>query len=146
MGILRRSMMTVAAIGAAAAITGGSIAASGATTSGVRYQQVQTATILLGPGLDQCSVIALSAANSTGSPAYVSAMVENWAPGTCTGWVESSVNGGAWTNVSPQQSAPAGQGPNNPAWFKTANYYAGPGTSVRACIEYVNGADRKSVV
>jgi hypothetical protein len=136
-GFLRRAVMTVAAIGAAGAIAaGGSVPALATTTSGVRYQQVQTATILLGPGLDQCSVIALSATPSTGSPAYVSALVENWAPGACTGWIESSVNGGAWTNVSPQQVAPASQGPNNPALFKTGNYYAGPGTSVRACIEY----------
>jgi hypothetical protein len=98
--------------------------------------QVQSTTILLGTGGDQCSVFALSAAPSTGSPAYVSALVENWTPDTCTGWIESSVNGGAWTNVSPQQVAPASPGPNNPALFKTANYYAGPGTSVRACIEY----------
>ena len=143
-GLLKRSIMAVAAIGAAAAIAAdGAIPASAATTSGVRYQQIQTATILLGPGVDQCTVIALSAAPSAGSPAYVSALVENWAPGACTGWIESSVNGGAWTNVSPQQVAPAGQGPNNPALFKTANYYAGPGTSVRACIEYGSAAATK---
>jgi hypothetical protein len=82
-GFLKRSVMAVATIGAAAAVVaGGAIPAGAATTSGVRYQQVQSATILLGPGLDQCSVIALSAANSTGSPAYVSAMVENWTPDT----------------------------------------------------------------
>jgi hypothetical protein len=28
-----------------------------------------------------------------------------------------------------------GQGIINPAWYKAANYYAGPGTSIRACIE-----------
>jgi len=82
--------------------------------------QVQSTTILLGTGGDQCSVFALSAAPSTGSPAYVSALVENWTPDTCTGWIESSVNGGAWTNVSPQQVAPASPAPNNPALFKTA--------------------------
>jgi len=138
-GMFRRLTMTVAAVGAAGAlVAGGSLAASAAsaaTTSGVRYQQVQSATILFGPSLDQCSVIALSAAPSIGSPAYVSAVVENWTTNTCTGWVESSVGGGAWTNVSPQQVAPGGLGPNNPSWFKTGNYYAGPGTSVRACIE-----------
>lgn len=37
--------------------------------------------------------------------------------------------------MSPQQNVPGGQGINNPAWYKTANYYAGPGTSIRACIE-----------
>jgi hypothetical protein len=36
--------------------------------------------------------------------------------------------------VSPQKKVPGGQGIDNPAWYKTANYYAGPGTSVRACI------------
>jgi hypothetical protein len=139
-GILSRAALAMAAVGAAGAIAaGGVLPASAATVSGVRYQQVQTTTILLGPGLDECSASALSAAGSTGSPAYVSEMVTNFLPDTCIGWLQDSVNGGAWTNVSPQQSAPASPGPNNPTWFKTANYYAGPGTSVRACVEVVVG-------
>lgn len=77
----------------------------------------------------------LSAAVSTGKPAYVSAMVTNTLTDACTGWLQSSVNGGAWKDVSPKQSVPGGQGPNNEAWYKTANYYAGPGTRVRACIQ-----------
>jgi hypothetical protein len=62
-------------------------------------------------------------------------MVMNTLTETCTGWLESSMNGGPWTGVSPQQNVPGGQGIINPAWYKTANYYAGPGTSIRACIE-----------
>ena len=140
MGILNRSMMTVVTIGAAGAIVAGaSIPALAATTSGVRYQQVQSTTILAGSTATTCSASVLSAAVSAGDPAYVSAMVTNTAPNACAGWLQSSVNGGAWTDVSPQQSVPGGQGVNNPAWYKTANYYAGPGTRIRACLQYQSG-------
>jgi hypothetical protein len=88
-----------------------------------------------GPNSTYCSADLLSAAASDGNPAYVSAVVTNTLTETCTGWLESSVNGGAWTDVSPQQNVPGGQGVSNAAWYKTANYYAGPGTSIRACIE-----------
>lgn len=135
MGVLKRSMMTVAAIGVAGAIiAGGSVAVLAATTSGVRYA-VAGSTVTLGPNGTECSADLLSAAASDGSPPYVSAMVSNTLTETCMGWLESSVNGGAWTDVSPRQNVPGGQGLNNPAWYKTANYYAGPGTSIRACIE-----------
>jgi hypothetical protein len=133
-GILKRSMMAVAAIGAAGAIAGGSIPAQAATTSGVRYNNAGGTSVYTANGT-WCSALLLSAAASTGSPAYVSAMVENTTPNTCTGWLQDSVNGGAWTDVSPQQTLPAAQGFNNFPWYKTANYYAGPGTRVRACVE-----------
>jgi hypothetical protein len=128
-------MMIVAAIGAAGAIVaGGTIPAPAATTSGVRYQAVQYASAA-GPN-GTCYATVLSAAISAGKPAYVSAMVENSLTFACTGWLQSSVNGGAWKDVSPKQSVPGGQGlnPANGAWYKTANYYAGPGTRIRACI------------
>jgi hypothetical protein len=134
-GILKRSMMTVAAIGVAGTIAaGGSVPVLAATTSGVRYAVTQSVGTL-GPNGTECSADLLSAAASDGNPAYMSAMVMNTLTETCTGWLESSVNGGAWTDVSPQQNVPGGQGINNPAWYKTANYYAGPGTGIRACVE-----------
>jgi hypothetical protein len=76
-GILKRSMMAVAAIGAVGAIAaGGSVPALAATTSGVRYEAVQYATTL-GPNGTECAANVLSAAVSAGSPAYVSVMVQN---------------------------------------------------------------------
>jgi hypothetical protein len=138
-GILKRSIITVAAIGAVGAIAaGGSVPALAATTSGARYQEVQSMSVL-GGNATQCSAIVFSAAVSTGSPAYVSAMVTNNLTNACTGWLQSSVNGGAWTDVSPRQSVPGGQGLTSEAWYKTANYYAGPGTSIRACLQYGSG-------
>lgn len=135
MGILKRSAMAVAAIGAAGAIVaGGTIPAPAATTSGVRYQAVQHA-FARGPN-GTCYATVLSAALSAGHPAYVSAMVQNSTTELCTGWLESSVNGGAWKDVSPEQNVPGRQG-LNPAqgpWYKTADYYAGPGTRIRACV------------
>jgi hypothetical protein len=126
--------MTVAAIGAAGAIVaGGTIPVLAATTSGVRYAAVQGATVA-GPNGTGCTATVLSAAVSTGNPAYVSAMVENTLTQVCTGWLQSSVNGGAWKDVSPKQNVPGGQRLSNEAWYKTGNYYAGPGTRVRACI------------
>jgi hypothetical protein len=128
-------MMTAAAVGVAGAIIGGgSVPVLAATTSGVRYA-VLSSTGTLGSDGTECDAQLLSAAASDGSPSYVSALVTNTLTETCTGWLESSVNGGAWTDVSPQQNVPGGQGLSNAAWYKTANYYAGPGTSVRACIE-----------
>jgi len=56
--------------------------------------------------LNQCSVLLLSGAASDGSPAYVSGLLENNTTDACTGWLEDSVNGGAWTNVSPQVTLP----------------------------------------
>jgi hypothetical protein len=133
-GILKRSAMTVATIGAAGAIVaGGTIPTMAAATSGVRYQVVQS--VYEAQPNKACIATVLSAALSTGSPAYVSAMVQNTLTPACTSWLQSSVNGGAWTDVSPKQSLPGGQGPSNPAWYKTANYYAGPGTRVRACVQ-----------
>jgi hypothetical protein len=137
---LRRSLMAVAAVGAAGAIAAAvSVPARAATTSGVRYLQEYVSTSFVGPGpsgmLNECSVVLLSAAASNGSPAYVSGLVENNTTDACTGWLEDSVNGGAWTNVSPQLTLPAtNQGLLNFPWAKTGNYYAGPGTSVRACV------------
>jgi hypothetical protein len=134
-GILKRSMMTAAAIGAASAIVaGGTIPAPAATTSGVRYQAVQHA-FARGPN-GTCYATVLSAALSAGHPAYVSAMVQNSTTKLCTGWLENSVNGGAWKDVSPEQNVPGRQGlnPAQGAWYKTANYYAGPGTRIRACV------------
>ena len=53
----------------------------------------------------------------------------------CTGFLEDSVSGGAWTKVSRQVTLPAtSQGLANYPWVKLGNYYAGPGTSVRACV------------
>jgi hypothetical protein len=147
MGTLKRSMMAGAAIGVAGVIAAGAAGAVGAvgaagasvpalaaTTSGVRYAVLQGVTIL-GSNSTECSADLLSAAASDGNPAYASAVVTNTLTQACTGWLESSVNGGAWTNVSPLKEVPGGQGIDNPAWYKTANYYAAPGTSVRACIE-----------
>jgi hypothetical protein len=100
----------------------------------VRYEVLQNAGTL-GPAGTECTATLLSAAASDGSPSYVSAIVANTLAEACTGWLESSVNGGAWTDVSPEQSVPGGQALSNEAWYKTANYYAGPGTSIRSCIE-----------
>jgi hypothetical protein len=129
-------MMAVAVIGAAGAIAaGGSVPALAATTSGATYDQSVGASVY-GPGdVGWCAALLLSAAASTGSPAYMSAMMENNLTDTCTTWLESSVDGGAWTDVSPQQTLPAGTGFNNFPWYKTANYYDGPGTSIRACVQ-----------
>jgi hypothetical protein len=132
--------MAVAAIGAAGAIAAAvPIPAGAATTSGVRYLGEYVAASFEGPGpsgmLNQCSVLLLSAAASDGSPAYVSGLLENNTTDACTGWLEDSVNGGAWTDVSPRVTLPATkQGLVNYPWAKTGNYYAGPGTSIRACV------------
>lgn len=140
MDSLKRSVLAVAAIGAAGAIaTAAPFPALAATTSGVRYLGEYASASFGGPGpsgmLNQCSVLLLSAAASDGSPAYVSGLLENNTTDACTGWLEDSVNGGAWTNVSPQVTLPATkQGLVNYPWAKTGNYYAGPGTRVRACV------------
>jgi hypothetical protein len=137
-GFLKQSAMTVAAIGAAGAIVaGGTIPAPAATTSGVRYRAVQSITVSGGSGTTSCVATVLSAAVSTGNPAYVSAMVTNTSADACTGWLQNSVNGGAWTDVSPKQSVPGGRRLpfSNARWYKTANYYAGPGTRIRACLQ-----------
>ena len=135
MGLLKRSAITVAAVGAAGAImAGGTITALATTTSGVRYQSVQSVT-QAGPNSTACIATVLSAAVSAGNPAYVSAWVTNSKAQECTSWLQSSVNGGAWADVSPAQSLPGGQLPGYPAWYKTANYYAGPGTRTRACVQ-----------
>jgi hypothetical protein len=138
-GIVKTSVLAALTIGAAGAIAAGALPAGAATTSGVRYEQLGADEGWAGPGLsgqvDQCIVVLLSAATSAGSPAYVSGMLENNTSDPCTGWLEDSVNGGAWTNVSPQQTLPATtQGLANYPWAKTADYYAGPGTKVRACV------------
>jgi hypothetical protein len=128
--------MAVAAIGAAGAIVaGGTIPAPAATTSGVRYQAVQFVR-QSGPN-GTCYATVLSAALSAGHPAYASAMVTNTTTEACWGWLQNSVNGGAWKDVSPWQSVPGGQGlnPAQGAWSKTADYYAGPGTRIRACVQ-----------
>jgi hypothetical protein len=135
-GFLKQSALTVAAIGAAGAIVaGGTIPAPAATTSGVRYQSVQSITVPGGSDTT-CLAIVLSAAVSAGNPAYVSAMVMNTSADACTGWLQNSVNGGAWTDVSPKQSVPGGRRLTwgKAPWYKTANYYAGPGTRIRECL------------
>jgi hypothetical protein len=135
MGIIQRCVIAATAIGVAGVlIAGGSVPALAATTSGARYEVLQNAGTA-GPNGTECMATLLSAAASEGSPAYVSAIVTNTLAEACTGWLESSVNGGAWTDLSPEQSVPGGQGLSNEAWYKTANYYAGPGTSIRSCIE-----------
>src|SRR5258708_21680735 len=139
MGILNASVMAVVAIGAAGASAAGSVPATAATTSGVRYRNTYQNAAWVGPGpsnsVNVCSMLLLSAADSDGRPAYVSGLLENNTSDPCTGWLQKSVNGGAWTNVSPQQTLPATtQGLFNYPWAKTADYYAGPGTSVRACV------------
>ncbi|MGD0699531.1 MAG: hypothetical protein ABSA02_06580 [Trebonia sp.] len=137
---LKRSVVAVAAIGAAGAIAAAvPFAAQAATASGVRYLEEYASASFIGPGpsgmVNQCSVLLLSAAASDGGPAYVSGLLENNTTDACTGWLEDSVNGGAWTNVSPQVTLPAtAQGLVNYPWAKTGNYYAGPGTRVRACV------------
>jgi hypothetical protein len=137
MGVFKRPAMIAAAIGAACAIAAGvTIPSQAATTSGVRYEQTQTVAVSGGPNGTECYAVVLSAANSDGGSAYASAMVTNSLTTACAGWLESSVNGGAWTDVSPEQNLPAEKsGVNYPVWYKTGNYYAGPGTSVRTCIE-----------
>jgi hypothetical protein len=137
--ILSTTVMAVAAIGAAGAIAAGSVPAMAATTSGVRYRELAVSAGWLGPGLsgdeDECSMLLLSAADSAGSPAYVSGLLQSSTSDPCTGWLEDSVDGGAWTDVSPQQTLPGtAQGLVNYPWAKTDDYYAGPGTSVRACV------------
>jgi hypothetical protein len=137
---LKSSVMAVAAIGAAGAIAAAvPVSAQAATTSGVRYLEEYASASFIGPGpsgmVNQCSVLLLSAAASDGSPAYVSGLLENNTTDACTGWLEDSVSGEAWTNVSPQVTLPATtQGLVNYPWAKTGNYYAGPGTRVRACV------------
>jgi hypothetical protein len=131
--------MAVAAIlGAGTIAATVAVPAGAATTSGVRYLQEYVSAGFLAPGYngnDECSLVLLSAAASDGSPAYVSGQLENSTSDTCTGWLEDSVSGGAWTDVSPQLTLPAAeQGLVNYPWAKTGNYYAGPGTSVRACV------------
>jgi hypothetical protein len=137
MSVFKRPAMIAAAIGAAGAIAAGvTIPSQAATTSGVRYEQTQTVAVSGGPNGTECSASVLSAAISDGGSAYASAMVSNSLTTACSGWLESSVNGGAWTNASPEQTLPAENGGvNYPVWYKTDNYYTGPGTSVRACIE-----------
>lgn len=141
MSFFKRPAMIAAVIGAAGAIAAGmTIPSQAATTSGVRYLQEYGGNAgFVGPGpsgeLTQCSMVLLSAAVSDGSPAYVSGLLENNTSDACTGWLQDSVNGGAWTDVSPQATLPATtQGLTNYPWAKTGNYYAGPGTSVRACV------------
>jgi hypothetical protein len=134
------SMMAAAVIGASGVIAfGGSIPALAATTSGARYEQLGQNAGWAGPGpsgsLNECYLMLLSAVPSDGSPAYVSGMLYNNTSDPCTGFLEDSVSGGAWTEVSPQVTLPAtSQGLANYPWVKLANYYAGPGTSVRACV------------
>jgi hypothetical protein len=136
----RSAAAATAAIAAAASIAvAAAVPAGAATTSGVRYLGEYVSASFIGPGpsgmLTQCSLQLLSASASTGSPAYVSGLLENNTTDACTGWLEDSVNGGAWTNVSPQLTLPATQqGLVDYPWAKTGNYYAGPGTSVRACV------------
>jgi len=140
MGSLKRSVVAVAAIAAAGTIAAAvAVPAGAATTSGVRYLGEYVSASFIGPGptgmLNECSVLLLSAAASAGSPAYVSGLVENNTTDACTGWLQDSVNGGAWTDVSPQLTLPATkQGLLYYPWAKTGNYYAGPGTRVRACV------------
>jgi len=134
------SMMAAAVIGASSVIAfGGSIPALAATTSGARYEQLGQNAGWAGPGpsgsLNECYLMLLSAAPSDGTPAYVSGMLLNNTSDPCTGFLEDSVSGGAWTEVSPQVTLPAtSQGLANYPWVKLANYFAGPGTSVRACV------------
>jgi hypothetical protein len=133
-------MMAAAVIGAAGAITAsGSVPALAVTTSGARYEQLGQHAGWAGPGpsgsVNQCYLMLLSAAASDGSPAYVSGMLFNNTSDPCTGFLEDSVSGGAWTEVSPQVTLPAtSQGLANYPWVKMGNYYAGPGTSVRPCV------------
>jgi hypothetical protein len=101
----------------------------------VRYQAVQYVTQ---GGLNGvCYATVLSAAVSDGNPAYVSAMVANTTSEACRGWLQNSVNGGAWTDASPTQRVPGRRRLTfaKAPWYKTANYYAGPGTRVRACLQ-----------
>jgi hypothetical protein len=140
MGSLKRSVVAVAAIAAAGTIVAAAaVPAGAATTSGVRYLGEYVSASFVGPGpanmLNECSVLLLSAAASAGSPASVSGLLENNTTDACTGWLQDSVNGGAWTDVSPPVTLPATkQGLLNYPWAKTGNYYAGPGTRVRACV------------
>ena len=139
MGIVHKSVLAMVAIGAAGAIVAAAVPATAATTSGVRYRQTGVFVNWGGPGVvggeDICDMTLLSAADSDGSPAYVSGLLESYTSDQCTGWLEDSVNGGAWTNLSPQQTLPgATQGLVNYPWLKTSDYYAGPGTKVRACV------------
>jgi hypothetical protein len=132
--------MAVAAVAAAGTIAAAvAVPAGAATTSGVRYLGEYVSASFIGPGpanmLNKCSVLLLSAAASAGSPAYVSGLLENNTTDACTGWLQDSVNGGAWTDVSPQVTLPpTKQGLVDYPWAKTGNYYAGPGTKVRACV------------
>jgi hypothetical protein len=128
---LKRSMLAVAAIGAAGVlVAGGAVPALAATSSGVRYQNL-AGTGIGGSGNTSCELTLLSAAASTGKPAYISIAVESDLPGSCTAWVQRSVNGGAWKNVSAKTTLPG----RTEDWFKSANYYAGPGNQVRGCVQ-----------
>jgi len=138
--IFKQSVMAAAVIGASGVIAFcGSVPALAATTSGARYQQLGQNAGWGGPGpsgsVNECYLMLLSAAPSDGSPAYVSGMLYNNTSDPCTGFLEDSAGGGAWTQVSPQVTLPAtSQGLANYPWVKLASYYAGPGTSVRACV------------
>jgi hypothetical protein len=133
------SMMAAAVISAAGMIAFSSSIPALAATSGARYEQLGHNAGWVGPGpsgsLNECYLTLLSAAPSDGSPAYVSGMLNNNTSDPCTGFLEDSVSGGAWTEVSPQVTLPETTlGLANYPWVKLANYYAGPGTSVRACV------------
>jgi len=139
-GIINRSVMAaVAAAVAGSIVAAGSVPAMAATASGVRYRQLFVSAGWQGPGAvgqeDECSILLLSAADSDGSPAYVSGLLESSTSDPCTGWLQDSVNGGAWADVSPQLTLPGTtQGLVNYPWAKTDDYYAGPGTRVRGCV------------
>ena len=139
MGGLKRSVLAAVVIGAVGAMAATVAPAMAATTSGVRYQQLFVSAGWLGPGLshneDLCTMTLLSAAGSEGKPAYVSGLLESSTSDPCTGWLQHSVKGGAWADVSPRQTLPGTpQGLVNYPWAKTGDYYAGPGTRVRACV------------
>lgn len=129
-------MLAAAAIGAAGVMTAnGSAPASATTTSGTRYQETYENAGTIGGSGTECIMQPLSATTSDGSPAYVSGLASNSTRWACTTWLQSSVNGGAWTDLSPRQTLPGGQTIDTAAWYRTADYYAGPGTRIRACYQ-----------
>lgn len=134
MQVLKRALLTATTIGAAGGLLlSGAAPASAATVSGVRYGLKAIAVAEDGNSGATCTTDVLSAALSTGKPAYASIIVFGGTAGPgCSGWVQSSTdNGLEWVTVSPVQTTSGAQN----GWYKSANYYAGPGTEIRGCVD-----------
>ncbi len=152
MGIFKRSMMAVAAIGAAGAIaTGGSIPAlarpapvctgalslhastaaapPGDATSLYYAHNGQSANTSTGPGV--CSAYLSSSGTMAKTSASQANMTLHSIEMSCTGWLESSAdNGKTWEQVTPTYSAGLNQ-----EWAFSSAVADGTGQLTRACVQ-----------